>query len=266
MDTFTLLSWNIRGLNNSRAKRNLKRTIQQCKPCIIFIQESKCGEISVNQKDSMWEDTNKWIESPAEGQSRGLIISWDDTKFELTNQKIQKHWIYMRGNLHMGDKEIMAFHNFINIYAPQKTRDKRKLWEELQHVFNERHDEPFCVGGDMNSIIEAVEAENCQYRISNSRLLATFLSNNNLGDVTGVNYKFTWFGPERKKSRLDRILIHAFWNRRSEWKIQGMCRKSSDHLPLLLYFKHTDWGPKPIKAFNCWLERHDFNLLLDGTM
>lgn len=119
---------------------------------MIFIQESKSRELTEAQKLSIWDGTHKWLESPAEGQSGGLCISWDSTIFEPNKATISKHWIYIRGRLHKGDFSSQENHNFINIYAPQKPREKVKIWEELQQIIDDNHDEAFCLAGDLNCI------------------------------------------------------------------------------------------------------------------
>lgn len=42
---------------------------------MIFIQESKSDTLTDMLKLSIWDDSHKWLESPAVGQSEGLAIT-----------------------------------------------------------------------------------------------------------------------------------------------------------------------------------------------
>lgn len=40
-------------------------------------------------------------------------------------------------------------------------------------------------------------------------------------------------------------------------------RKHSDHKPILLNLDHLEWGPKPFKASNWWLQEKSITPLLE---
>lgn len=61
----------------------------------------------------------------------------------------------------MGD---ISCHNFINIYSPQKPREKMRLWGEIQQILDAHQNEPFCIAGDFNCILDESESLNCAYR------------------------------------------------------------------------------------------------------
>lgn len=73
-------------------------------------------------------------------------------------------------------------------------------------------------------------------------------------DVSHSNGIFTWFGTNSKKSRLDRALINVEWNLTGPWVTKGLERRNSDHRPILLSCESSNWGPRPFRIFNCWLE------------
>ena len=41
-----------------------------------------------------------------------------------------------------------------------------------------------------------------------------------------------------------------------------MDRNFSDHCPILLRAKITDWGPKPFRVFDCWLKEKSFEQMV----
>ncbi|GKV53163.1 hypothetical protein SLEP1_g59701 [Rubroshorea leprosula] len=57
-------------------------------------------------------------------------------------------------------------------------------------------------------------------------------------------------------SRIDRFLLSEDWI--TEWsdvKQRGLRRSVSDHCPILLKNEKVDWGPKPFKFFDAWLDQ-----------
>lgn len=68
--------------------------------------------------------------------------------------------------------------------------------------------------------------------------------------------KFTRVSDDGKKfSKLDRFLVSnefgVAWNNLGAKILE---RRWSDHFPILLFDKKTNFGPKPFKLFDTWLE------------
>lgn len=69
-----------------------------------------------------------------------------------------------------------------------------------------------------------------------------------------LNSRFTWYGPNGKQSKLDRVLLNAEWAFLGNWSSTALPRRNSDHRPLVTKYSNQNWGPLPFKFFNCWLE------------
>ncbi|KAK1360352.1 hypothetical protein POM88_044826 [Heracleum sosnowskyi] len=89
-----------------------------------------------------------------------------------------------------------------------------------------------------------------------------FIKDQNLFDIDLSNTKFTWIGSAGKKSRLDRVLVCEKWFAAGEWGLFAMHRKKSDHKRLIFKHRPCNWGPKPMKIFNCWLNEDSLQHLL----
>lgn len=64
----SVLCWNIRGMNNAIAKRNLRNFIQVVNPKIICIQETKSTMMTDISIDSIWDATvHNWLFAPSQG-------------------------------------------------------------------------------------------------------------------------------------------------------------------------------------------------------
>jgi hypothetical protein len=65
-------------------------------------------------------------------------------------------------------------------------------------------------------------------------------------------------------SRIDRVLISeewvTFWGDNSLWVLP---RDVSDHCPLILKDEGWDWGLKPFRFNNYWLENRNFKVVVE---
>ena len=83
-------------------------------------------------------------------------------------------------------------------------------------------------------------------------------------ETPNVGRSFTWLKPNGvAKSRLDRILVsHQWLHKWPDSTSFTLDRNFSDHCPILLRAKITDWGPKPFRVFDCWLKEKSFEQMV----
>lgn len=192
------------------------------------------------------------------------MTSWDSTKCNLLSYEINNNWIWTRFN-NIDEPDIIS--NYINVYAPQKHPGKVLLWQDLQRLVERYVNEAYFILGDFNSIRNAGESTNCTYRAMDTDDLNNFITTNNLWEVPMENYRFTWFGPLQRSSRLDRLLLNQIATKDTDWKVKGMGRKHSDHVCLYLYNSEPlNWGPKPCKPFSVWLDNPEIITLIQTTL
>ena len=150
-----------------------------------------------------------------------------------------------------------------NVYAPCDLQGKRQQWEEIKILRSSLHEGLWCVVGDFNSIRYQHE------RISSSQSLGNFNSSSEfnswisdmaLEEVRSVGRTFTWYRPNGTvMSRLDRFLLSDEWL--SQWPDSTqfvLDRDFSDHCPILLRSRTIDWGPRPFKIMDWWLQDKEF--------
>ena len=92
------------------------------------------------------------------------------------------------------------------------------------------------------------------------REFKAFMEDLDLIDLPVLGKKFTYFANDGvTMSRIDRFLVSegfiSRWNLSSQWV--GY-RDISDHCMLWLISSRANWGPKPFRFNNCWLEHGDF--------
>ncbi|PNX65065.1 cysteine-rich receptor-like protein kinase [Trifolium pratense] len=87
-----------------------------------------------------------------------------------------------------------------------------------------------------------------------------FVEDMELVDVPMSGKKFTLFSADgRLMSRLDKFLLSS--GLIGKWKVAGQWvgdKDISDHCPVSLHCSVNNWGPKPFRVNNCWLEHPDF--------
>lgn len=123
----------------------------------------------------------------------------------------------------------------------------------------------WCILGDFNSVTCSVERRGVNEVVTSSQreeifLFNTFLREADLEDLNVLGRRFTWYHPNgRAMSRIDRVLISeewgSLWGESSLWVLP---RDVSDHCPLVLKEAEWDWGPRPLRFNNYWLENNDF--------
>lgn len=115
MELFSGLSWNVRGCNNITNRRNVKSHVQHSKVNFLCLQETKCNRWVEAMINSIWDaNTHMWLEAPANGQSGGILTSWDTKHFQISNHTITNSWILFVGTTTMTNTKFAC----INVYAP----------------------------------------------------------------------------------------------------------------------------------------------------
>lgn len=118
------------------------------------------------------------------------------------------------------------------------------------------------MAGDFNAVTDSKERRGGTGLFDRREIIGfnQFITDMKLIDVPVLGKMFTWFsGDRRVRSRLDRFLITE--ELISNWQIAGQWvgdRDISDHRPIWLTCSVVDWGPKPFRFNNCWLEHKDF--------
>lgn len=104
-------------------------------------------------------------------------------------------------------------------YAPQDRTEKSQLFQKFPMEIILLDTIYVFVYGDFISVRSSDERDNYLYRTKDSESLNMLILNNNLIDVKMQTDRFTWFGAQKKKSRIDRVLINCEWSLLSEWSL-----------------------------------------------
>ncbi|GKU90763.1 hypothetical protein SLEP1_g4714 [Rubroshorea leprosula] len=154
----------------------------------------------------------------------------------------------------------------VNVYSPCDIEGKRLLWEEIKKAVTTSRGN-WCVLGDFNAVKSQHERVGSSGNIREMREFKQFIHDSGLVDLPLVGRKFTCYHSNGNAiSRLDRILLSEEWLLNWEDVTQwGLKRTISDHCPVILKNEKVDWGPKPFRLFDVWMEKPGFRELVEET-
>ncbi|KAL4385576.1 hypothetical protein GQ457_15G025080 [Hibiscus cannabinus] len=226
-----------------------------CFELLVSLGHSSDSEVKKSDVDvlfvrRLWRDDDfQFCFSAAVGCAGGLLSVWDSNCFKAAASWVHRNYILVKGVWIKDNSEFVIG----NVYAPCKLQDQAALWDELRKLkLSLTHF--WLVGGDFNVVRSIEDRLECHGSVAGSTMFNRFIEDCELVDLPLLGKKFTWFGPNGKRSRLDRFLLDiGLVSITSEWIQEGLKRSVSDHVPVLLYNSTIDWGPRPFKFVNCWL-------------
>ncbi|GMJ12398.1 hypothetical protein HRI_004909000 [Hibiscus trionum] len=224
---------------------------------MVFIQESKVEQISDFDIMKLWPlHKVEYSCAPASGSAGGLISIWNSEVFSVSEKHCFGRFIATIGILTQSNTEC----GFVNVYAPSTDADKIKFLEELKQFLSARKI-PWCLGGDFNLVLDPEEKMGFSCNLALINAFRSFVNEVGVRDLPLMGGKFTWSNHREHPTfvRLDRFLLSPDFELAFPGLIQKVLEKSlSDHKPIVLEIEKSEWGQKPFKCFNFWLNEEGF--------
>jgi hypothetical protein len=261
-------SFNIRGLEGRVKSRLIKEMVSKEKVDFLALQETKLEVVTEAICFNLWggEDCS-WAFLPSVGNSGGIISIWRKSSSTLIFTFMGEGFVGVC--LEWGVHKELCY--VVNVYSKCDLNGKRRLWEVLRMSRGGFGWGKWCVIGDFNAILHREERRGLNEvgSISFSSEMVefqTFVDDMELDDLPGLGRKFTWFHPNgRSMSRIDRALVSSdwrlCWGNPSLWILP---RTLSDHCPIVLRYNNVDWGPRPFRFNNHWLNHKDFKGIVEN--
>ncbi|KAL8462975.1 hypothetical protein ACS0TY_033030 [Phlomoides rotata] len=189
-------------------------------------------EVNLKTCKSMWANSKfEWSWHGAVGNSGGILTIWNSEVF-------------------------------------QKTTSQRKvLWETIQALVWQNGTEVIGIIGDFNTIREESDmvGRSNQWDRNEMDRFNNFIEGCDLSEVQLVGRRFTWYRPDGTcNSKLDRLLVNTNWiNKWTGQILRGGKRSLSDHVPIFIEGCKKDWGPRPFKFFNQWIQHPGYKELIE---
>ncbi|XP_022040105.1 uncharacterized protein LOC110942638 [Helianthus annuus] len=139
------------------------------------------------------------------GRSGGLVNIWDKKIFKKVDGIKNGNFLVTSGYI----KGVENVINIMNVYAPQKTIEKRTLWEAIAAV-KRNSNGWWIVLGDFNSVRSREERRNTKFDAGSAEDFNVFIEDSELQEYTMQGKRFTFLagkGNGLKMIKIDRVLV-----------------------------------------------------------
>ncbi|KAF5795213.1 putative Endonuclease/exonuclease/phosphatase superfamily [Helianthus annuus] len=175
----------------------------------------------------------------------------------------KSHFMLIKGRIVGNSQDI----NIINIYAPHSVSGKKSLWNSLKESISGGEGR-WILPGDFNTVRFPEERKNSAFNRSCAIDFNEFIFLVGLEEYSMRGRSFTFQAPNSNKlSKIDRVLVCKGFS--DKWPgacLRALPRIHSDHSPLILRTNCLNFGHKPFKFFNSWLEVEGFDNLVENAL
>ncbi|RVX18605.1 Transposon TX1 uncharacterized 149 kDa protein [Vitis vinifera] len=202
-----LLSWNVRGANDSSKRKVIKAMIRNQRVDLFYLQETKIQTMSEGVVRSLGSGRFlDWGAMDAHRSAGGILICWDKRTVEVLEMEVGHFSISCR----LRNVEDGLVWIFTGVYGPFFKEDREALWEELGAIRGFWND-PWCLGGDFNVILSQRERSS-QGRISGAmRRFAHVVDELELLDLSLQGGVFSWSGGGGLRRGLSSFRFENMW-------------------------------------------------------
>lgn len=254
----TILSWNIRGAHNSKARRQLKEMIRRYRPSFLAILET---HVPYARLSTFWTNNGYIPEHiiEANGHSGGLWLlkhAADNTTSLITDSNQYS----ITFTISLGNATTTC----TCVYASPNATMRTPFWNYLTNL-NNTITSPWILIGDFNETTLPSDQRGGVFNHTRAALFSNFMNDCNLLDLTTIGGRFTWHrnqnGLRILSKKLDRGMANIDWRLSfPEAFVEVLYRLHSDHHPLLLRFGGLPLarGSRPFRFEAAWIDHDDY--------
>ena len=142
-----IFSWNVRGLNGGEKRKLIKSVIRSQKVDLVCFLETKMQEMLEKVVKSLGVGRFlNWDTVDAREVSGGILLFWDNRVLDLLELEQGGFSIFGRFKS-LEDGFVWVFTGVYGLLGSEK----KDFWDELGAIRG-LWDDPWCVGGDFNSV------------------------------------------------------------------------------------------------------------------
>ena len=209
MTSIKICTFNVRGLNDRKKRRDVFNYLHKKKYDICLLQETHCTKT----KENIWE--NEWgykaYYSSYASNSRGVVILFNNTfKYDLHNINTDEEGRWILIDCTIGGTHL----SLVNIYAPNE--DQPIFFEIIKNKLESFSNNSIILGGDFNVVqdytkdtlnIHNRNNPNAHQKVIDLKmdldLIDPWRNNNPESKI------YTWHNSQNKQSRLDYFLLSS---------------------------------------------------------
>ncbi|XP_059068451.1 uncharacterized protein LOC131858970 [Cryptomeria japonica] len=250
------LLWNVRGCNAPDKIRLIKRCLDQVRPDILLLQETKIKEEDFSLFSRKFQSWN-CSQVRAQGTSGGLAILWKGSAIVVIIVRATCLWQWLK----VISMQLQTSFFLFNIYGPTNSNLKKQLWSELSDILTNDKENVFILGGDFNALIRPSDKKGGMgWNRQSQRDFSSFVTSSSLIEIPFKMGEFTWTNRRsiflNIAEKLDRFFITGDWLE-SHWTSDAeiLPFTGSDHYPICLRVQ-DDSAPErcPFKFEAMWLQ------------
>ncbi|XP_057475897.1 uncharacterized protein LOC130763883 [Actinidia eriantha] len=245
----TILSWNMRGLNDPDKRKVIKGLLKRWNCNVVCLQETKLKEVDRTIIASLWGGRwVKWEVLRAEGSAGEILMMWNSSVVSCLDSIQGVNSISCQFK-NVEEGYIWAF---TRVYGPHNRRDRLRVWEELSGS-RAIWGSPWVCGGDFNVVRYPHEREGSSKISGAMRDFSDYIMEEELMDLPLEGDQFTKSNGT-VSSKLDRFLVSPE-GEGDHLDVRLFClpRVVSDHKPVILAGGSMIRGPAPLRFENMWL-------------
>jgi exonuclease III len=260
-----IMSFNIRGLGGRVKRRRIRELVREHKVDFQAVQETKLESISEKLCHNLWGSIDcDWAFYPSNGASGGILSIWSKQNSKLIFTFMGEGFVGVC--LEWGILKSICF--VVNVYSKCDLPSKRRLWDNISMSKVGFGRGRWCVVGDFNAVLSPEDRRGVSretYSSVEMRGFGRFLEDVELIDLLLLGRRFTWCHANRvAMSRIDRVWVSPEWlDMWGDCSVWVSSRDVSDHCPLVLKYANNEWGPKPFRFNNYWLENKSFKKIVE---
>lgn len=248
-----LLSWNCHGLGSLDKCLVVRNVIKKSRWDVCCLQETKWNDYNLlyymTMFPSYFDRSSAYI---SEKNTKGGCVITSRNNFKLINSWSTKHIV----TVILEQASTGAIMAISNIYGPSIDDQKIEFISEL-NILSLLINCPWILAGDFNLVRWYIDRSGDMRGIILLNLFNNLIRDQGWIDVELKNRSFTWINkrPSPTLSKIDRIFISSKWQSMFPLiSLQALSMVVSDHVPLLLTFRHHRTKPRTRRLENYWFQ------------
>jgi exonuclease III len=255
---WTILDWNLRGINSQTRWNDIRQKIDESSYNVICFQETKRESFDHAYLHNFYPRRfSHFAFSPSIGSSGGIITIWNGNLF--SGQCIST------SRFHVTVELTCKISNYVwyitNIYGPTASDDRNSFTNWLLN-FDSSPMDYWMILGDFN-LIRSPENRNREGGdVNNMLLFNRIISQHDLEEIPLKGRAFTWSNMQDTPllEKLDWIFTSAIWTSTfPNTMASPLAKLSSDHVPIKIQISTSVPKSNLFRFEEFWMEFDGFN-------
>jgi exonuclease III len=255
--TWSILNWNIRGINSEDKCNAIKEKIEESACAIFCIQETKRDHFDHSYiKKLAPKRFDKFAYSPSEGASGGILMGWNGSIFTGEIIQINKFAVTVQfTSTHSGQIWTLS-----TVYGPCQgpARDDFVQWLNNLQIDD---DVNWMIMGDFNFYRSVSDRNKDGANMNDIMIFNEIISNLGLLEIPLKGRNFTWSNMQSDPllEQIDWVFTSANWTCNfPNTLLLPMARPTSDHIPCKIQIGTSIPKAQVFRFENFWVDHPGF--------